>query len=382
VKAVRSIAVLALLGAVAVGCGGSDEPDATPTTGSTTTSTAAPGTTPSTAAPGPPVDLGAIAVRLTKVGSFDQPLAMTWCAGHPQPFVAEKTGKVRTLAGATVLDLSSEVSDGSEQGLLGIACSPDGTRLYADHTNRDGDERLVEYPLRAEVADPAAARTLVSIDDPAPNHNGGNLAFGPDGKLWYGVGDGGGADDQFGNGQRTSDLMGDLLRLDPAAGGRPEVVVTGLRNPWRWSFDRETGDLWIGDVGQNAIEEVDHLPAGRIDGANLGWPAFEGSHRFRKDVAAPAGAIGPVFEYGHDEGQAVVGGYVYRGAAIPAMVGAYVFADTYQGVLRVLDPDASTSADRSLQAVPGKLISSFAEDPAGELFVLSLDGGVYRLDPA
>jgi glucose/arabinose dehydrogenase len=278
--------------------------------------------------------------------------------------------------------VSGDLSTGSEQGLLGIACSPDGSKLYADRTNRDGDERLVEYPLVGGTADTSKARTLVSIADPAANHNGGNLAFGPDGKLWYGVGDGGGADDQFDNAQRTSDLMGDLLRIDPSSNGRPQVVVTGLRNPWRWSFDTETGDLWIGDVGQNAIEEIDKLPAGQIEGANMGWSAFEGTHRFRKDVDAPAGAVPPVFEYGHDEGQAVVGGYVYRGKAIPAMVGAYLFADTYQGVLRLLAVDGTkVVAHRELRPVPGKLISSFAQDPAGELYVLSLEGGIYRLDP-
>jgi glucose/arabinose dehydrogenase len=306
---------------------------------------------------------------------------MTWCTGRPQPYVAEKTGRVRTLGGRVVLDQSDNVSHGGEQGLLGIACAPDARHLYADYTDKAGDERLDEYPLADDLADRSRARTLVAIKDPAPNHNGGNLAFGPDGRLWYGVGDGGGADDQFDNAQRTTDLMGDLLRLDPAT-ARPEVVVIGLRNPWRWSFDRATGDLWIGDVGQDTIEEVDELPAGHIVGANMGWPAFEGTNRFRKDVAAPPGAIPPVFQYTHAEGQSIVGGYVYRGRAIPALDGAYLFADTYRAVLRaIVVRGTRTVAQRQLGPVPGGLVSSFAEDPSGELYVLSLAGGAYRLDP-
>jgi glucose/arabinose dehydrogenase len=374
---VRRLAALAVVGLVLAGCGGSDEPAATPSTSASTTTTD-PGS-PTTAAAAP--DLGEIALSLTKVGTFDQPVAMAWCPGRAQPYVAEKTGRVRTLDGKVVLDLSGQVSDGNEQGLLGVACPTDARHLYVDYTDRDGDEQLDEYPLGGDVADRAGRRNLVAIDDPAPNHNGGGLAFGPDGKLWYGLGDGGGANDQFDNAQRTTDLLGDMLRIDPTSQGRPEVVVIGLRNPWRWSFDTATGDLWIGDVGQNAIEEIDRLTPDQIEGANLGWPAFEGSKRFRKDVAAPAGAIGPVFEYGHDEGQAVVGGYVYRGTKVPAMVGAYVFADTYQGVLRLLSLADAKVDHRELQAVPGKLISSFAQDPAGELYVLSLAGGIYRLDP-
>jgi glucose/arabinose dehydrogenase len=376
---VRRLAAVLLVGLVLAGCGGSDEPEASTTTTSSPGTTAAPSTTAGPAGP----DLGAVALTLTKVGSFDQPISMTWCT-DAEPYVAEKTGKVKTLqSGTVVLDLSGQISDGNEQGLLGIACAPDAHHLYAAYTNRAGDERLDEYPLANDAADTAKARTLVAIEDPAPNHNGGGIAFGPDGKLWYGVGDGGGANDQFDNAQRTTDLLGNMLRVDPAAGGRPEVVVTGLRNPWRWSFDRETNDLWIGDVGQGTIEEVDKLTPDQIQGANLGWPAFEGTNRFRDDVPAPAGAIPPVFQYDHTEGQAVVGGYVYRGTKVPNLVGAYVFTDTYEGVLRLLAVDGTkVIGQRDLQPVPGKLVSSFAEDPDGELYVLSLAGGVYRLDPA
>jgi glucose/arabinose dehydrogenase len=378
----RTAAVLALLVVVAA-CTGTDAKEATPTTVTTTTSApAAPSTTTTAAAAAAAPSLAAVKLKLTRVGSFDQPLALTWCPGNPQPYVAEKSGKVRTFAGATVLDLSGSISNGSEQGLLGIACAPDAKHLYVAYTNRAGDGRLEEYALRGGVVDRASVRTLVALDDPAPNHNGGGIAFGPDGKLWYGMGDGGGSNDQFNNAQKTTDLFGDMLRLDPASNARPEVVVTGLRNPWRFSFDRATGDLWIGDVGQNTLEEIDKLPAGKIGGANMGWPAFEGTRRLRRDVAAPPGAIPPVFEYGRSQGQSVVGGYVYRGKAIPDLVGAYLFADTYRARLRaIVVPGASTTAQRDFGAVPGGLVSSFAEGPAGELYVLSLDGGIYRLDP-
>ncbi len=158
--------------------------------------------------------------------------------------------------------------------------------------------------------------------------------------------------------------------------------MSGVRNPWRWSFDRATGDLWIGDVGQGEIEEVDKLTPDQIEGANLGWPAFEGTKRFRRDVPPPAGAIMPVHQYVHGDGQAVVGGYVYRGTKIPAMVGAYLFADTYKGGIRsIVVEGTKVTAQRELSGVPGGQIVSFAEDPAGELYVLSLSGGVYRLDP-
>ncbi|MCU1374450.1 MAG: hypothetical protein JWO68_1736, partial [Actinomycetia bacterium] len=230
--------------------------------------------------------------------------------------------------------------------------------------------------------DRGRGRNVLSIDQPAANHNGGNIIFGPDRKLWYGLGDGGGANDQFNNAQKTTDLLGDMLRFDPTSTARPEVVITGLRNPWRFSFDRATGDLWIGDVGQGTIEEVDKLAAGKIAGTNLGWPAFEGTNRFRKDVAAPPGAVPPVFQYDHGEGQSIAGGYVYRGTAIPAVVGAYLFADTYTARLRaIVVQGTKTVAHRDLGAVPGGLVSSFAQGPGGELYVLSLAGGAYRLDP-
>ena len=234
------------------------------------------------------------------------------------------------------------------------------------------------------------ATSVLAVEQPASNHNGGHLVFGPDGLLWIGLGDGGGGGGD--TSQDTNDLLGSILRIDPRpadgrpyrtpgdnpfarGGGRPEIAVYGLRNPWRFSFDRATGDLWIGDVGASAIEEVDRLPAGRILGANMGWPVFEGTRRNRSG-SAPPNAVGPVFEYGRSEGQSVVGGHVYRGNAIPALRGAYLFADTYAARLRAiaLDGDRVVS-ERNLGAVPGGLVSSFAEGADGEVYVLTSETG-------
>jgi glucose/arabinose dehydrogenase len=420
----RTLAVLVALVALTAACGDDDpaEPSGAPTTStptssptassSTTTSSTSTSTTTatststttsmraaavSTTTPARPA-LASVRIGLVRAGVFDQPLDLKWCAGHAHPLVAEKGGRIRRLDGRQVLDLTGSVSNGGEQGLLGIACSPDGRFLYVDYTDRNGDERLDEYPLPAsDVLDRRAARNLLTIPDPAPNHNGGGLLFGPDGKLWYALGDGGGAGDQYDNGQNRNTLLGKLVRIDPRpaagrpysspadnpfarGGGRPEIAIYGLRNPWRFSFDRATGDLWIGDVGQGRVEEIDRLPAGRILGANLGWPYFEGTHRYRSG-SPPAGAIGPVFQYGRDQGQAVVGGYVYRGGAIPALRGAYVYTDTYQPSLRAIVVESGRVTQfRDLGVrVPG-LVASFAEGPSGELYVLSLSGGIYRID--
>jgi glucose/arabinose dehydrogenase len=363
---VRRLAALVLLVATSCASGHEDgAPSATTVTRTTeTTSTAA---APS---PAPEVSLEDVAIRLTKVGQAAQPTALAWCDGRARPLVAEKAGRVRELGGDDVLvDLTRDISTGGEQGLLGVACR--GDRIYVSFTNGSGDSRVLE------VAPDGGRRQLLAVDQPAGNHNGGGIAFGPDGLLWLGLGDGGGGNDTFENAQEPGEVLGSMLRLDPAD-PRPEVMAKGLRNPWRWSFDRETDDLWIGDVGQGRIEEIDRLPAGFRD-ANLGWPAFEGTRRNRTDVEVE-GAVEPIFEYGRSDGQSVVGGYVYRGRAIAALVGRYVFTDTYQSRLRILDPD--TRQVRDVGTVPGGLVSSFAEDLDGELYVLSLAGGIYRLDQA
>jgi glucose/arabinose dehydrogenase len=323
-------------------------------------------------------DLGRVTIRLVKIGQVDQAIAMTWCTGHAEPYVAGKGGRVSTLRGRVVLDISGEISTGNEQGLLGLVCSRDGRTMYVSYTNRAGDTRVDAMTWSADRSRlvRASARTVLSADQPAANHNGGNVALGPDGVLWFGFGDGGGGNDTYGNGQRDGTVLGKIVRV-PAA-NQPQIMIKGVRNPWRFSFDRETRDLWIGDVGQGALEEIDKLAYDRIRGANLGWPAFEGTRRNR-DVAAP-GAIPPVFEYGRSQGQAVVGGYVYRGKAKPNLRGAYLFADTYTARLRAIVVSGNrTVAERQFGEIPGGLVGSFAEGPGGEVYVLSLAGGIYGI---
>ena len=323
-------------------------------------------------------------IHLTKIATAEQPTAMTWCPDGTT-YVAERTGRVRRLehdavSSRAVVDVSGALSLFGEQGLLGIACAPDGRSMIVSYTNHDGDTRVVTYALSDTGA--SAPRVLFAIHQPGSNHNGGNVVFGPDGKLWFGLGDGGGSSDRYANPQNPRTPLGKIVRLD-LAGGDPDIVVSGVRNPWRFSFDRQTHDLWIGDVGEHAVEEIDRLNAGKIDGANLGWPKFEGSTPFR-DVSVPDDAVGPVFEYHHDEGSAVVGGYRYRGTAIPGFQGTYLFADAYTARIRGIVDGADKWTERGDLGVvvPGGLVSSFAEDPTGELFVLSLGGGIYRIDPA
>jgi glucose/arabinose dehydrogenase len=322
-------------------------------------------------------------------------------AGDDALYVAEKGGRVRSLRNglldpSPVLDIADQVSTGSEQGLLGIAFAPDGGHLYADYTNTAGDTRVVEYAFAGGRVDVASRRELLAVAQPYPNHNGGNLVFGPDGFLYIGLGDGGSAGDPQGNGQRLDTLLAKLLRIDPhpsagapytippgnpfagRAGARPEIWAYGLRNPWRFSFDRETNALWIGDVGQNAVEEIDTVKAG-VGGQNYGWNRLEGSRPFAG--SAPSGTVAPVHEYTHVDGNcSVTGGYVYRGSRIPGLRGDYLFADYCRGELRALVP--SGTAWRAVALGP-KLdaISSFGQDAGGELYVLSLSSGVYRLEP-
>jgi glucose/arabinose dehydrogenase len=341
-------------------------------------------------------------VRLVRVATLDQPLALAVRPDDPNLYVAEKTGRVVAIRDGhvdrrPVLDLSKEVSLGSEQGLLGLAFSPDGRFLYVNFTDVNGDTRIEEYAMVDGRADLASRREILSVEQPYANHNGGNLVFGPDGYLYIGLGDGGSGGDPQGNGQSLSTLLGKMLRISPRPSGdaaygippdnpfvgqanaRPEIWAYGLRNPWRYSFDRMTGDLWIGDVGQSAWEEIDRQPADSAGGENYGWNLLEGTHHYESD--APPGSIAPVYEYSHDQGGCVVtGGYVYRGSAIPGLRGTYVFADFCLGQvegLRVRDGHVAQHM-RLGPVVQG--VTSFGEDPAGELYVMSIAGGLYRLD--
>ncbi|HEX9992705.1 MAG TPA: PQQ-dependent sugar dehydrogenase [Acidimicrobiales bacterium] len=347
---------------------------------------------------------------LTPVASLDRPTALRSRQGTDSLYVAERTGRLRRLdpagdgfevAPAPVLDFSDRVGAGGEGGFLGFAFSPDDAHLYVSYTTPDLDSRIDEYAISGDEVDEGSRREVLAVEQPYPNHKGGDLHFGPDGFLWYGLGDGGGSGDPDENAQDTGVLLGKLLRIDPRpsgadpyavpaenpfvgqAGARPEIWAYGLRNPWRFSFDRGTGDLWIADVGQGDVEEVDRLAAGTGAGTNFGWDLVEGSRAY--EGSPPPGAVGPVFEYTHDEGGcAVSGGVVYRGGAIPALQGAYLFGDYCLARVRALTVEGGrVVAERDLDApVDGGQLVSFGEDASGEVYVLSLAGDVYRLDPA
>jgi glucose/arabinose dehydrogenase len=386
----------------------------TSTTSTTPTTTASTATTATTTAPTtstvppPPAPVGpqlsGLTVATTKVADVPSAIAMAVRAGDPALYVASKEGKVFALGGGdptVVLDISSTVSTGGEQGLLGIAFAPDGSHLYVSYTDGDGTSTLDEYEWSSGGRpDRATRRTVLTQPQPYANHNGGNIVFGPDAMLYYGFGDGGSANDPQRRAQKLDTLLGKLLRIDPRAQGestygvpadnplvgedgtRSEIWAWGLRNPWRFSFDRANGDLWIGDVGQGAIEEVDHVTAatGNGKGADFGWSAWEGTHRFNQDVDGD-GATPPVHEYPHgDLGCSITGGYVYRGTKIPALAGAYLYGDYCAAGIRAIDPG---SPAESVKISDGpKNLSSFGEGQDGELYALSLDGAVYRIDPA
>lgn len=389
----RWFAVLALA-TVLAGCS-SDEADEGG--GRSTTTTAAASSTTTAAVRG---------VKLTELARLDQPLAMAVRSGDRTLYVAEKGGRVRRLVDGRatdappLLDISDRVSTGGEQGLLGLAWAPDGRVFYVNYTDRDGDTHVVEYPAPADGEAQVAAdrgRELLVQEQPFANHNGGNLVFGPDGLLWIGLGDGGSGGDPRNNAQNLRTLLGKMLRIDPRPSGgrpytvppdnpfvgraaaRPEIWSYGLRNPWRYSFDRETGDLWIGDVGQNAWEEIDVAPAGSPGGENWGWPAQEGTHAYRGRAPVP-GSVDPVYEYSLDgEACAVTGGYVYRGRKLASLLaGKYLFTDACVGELQVL----TRPADVQPLGLSAGYAVSFGEDHEGELYVLSLEGPVYRLDPS
>jgi glucose/arabinose dehydrogenase len=360
--------------------------------------------TPTTARSG---GLADVKVRLTKVATLDQPLAMAQRPGDETFYVAEKQGRIRAVRGGTVqeepvLDLSSEIKTGAEQGLLGITFSPDGNFLYASFTERtNGDSRLWEYAFRDGKADISTRRELLYVDQPYPNHNGGQVTFGPDGLLYYGLGDGGSSNDPHDNAQNLGTLLGKMLRIDPKASGsqpytippdnpfvgrtgaRGEIWEYGLRNPWRWSFDRQTGDFWIGDVGQNMMEEIDYLGKAAAPGANLGWPSYEGSRRNPVKAAEPPpdNAVPPVYDYPTQKGCAVTGGYIYRGSRIPAMQGVYLFGDFCNGAVQGLRLDGGRVVEHRNLGLVAEQLASFGEDRDGELYVLSLAGGLFRIDP-
>jgi glucose/arabinose dehydrogenase len=335
---------------------------------------------------------GPLRVRLTPVvGGLQSPVHLASTPSEPDRlYVVEQVGRIRIvergrLLGEPFLDIASEVRAGGEQGLLSVAFAPDyetSRRFYVNYTDPNGDTRVVEFETRADAA-PARQRQLLYVDQPYANHNGGLVVFGPDGRLYVGMGDGGSGGDPEGRAQDLGYRLGKLLSADV---GEPEpewrVEGLGLRNPWRFSFDRETGDLWIADVGQGDWEEIDFLPGESPGLENYGWDVFEGTHAFEDKEPNPRGElVMPVAEYNHAEGCSITGGYVYRGTSIPAAEGRYFYGDYCSGAVWTLSPrgDGVSQPRRLPFEVPG--LSSFGEDSAGELYLLSLGGEVYRLDP-
>jgi glucose/arabinose dehydrogenase len=333
---------------------------------------------------------------------METPIAMAVRPGDPALYVAEKTGKVFAVGDGQVaptpaLDISDRLSLGGEQGLLGIAFDPEGTHLYADYTDAGGNTHVTQWTFAGGRAQPQSERGILFVRQPYSNHNGGQIVFGPDGDLYIALGDGGSGGDPQGNGQNLGTLLGKILRIRPTPGGpkpyevpgdnpfvgragaRPEIWAYGLRNPWRFTFDRLTGDLWIGDVGQSLWEEVDVQPAGAAGGRNYGWNATEGDHPYEGGTP-PSNWTRPVFEYSHATGGcAIIGGYVYRGTAVRGLWGAYLFSDNCLGGIAALRMrDGRVVSERGM-GVDTASPSSFGEDANGELYVLSLSGGLYLL---
>jgi glucose/arabinose dehydrogenase len=351
--------------------------------------------------PPPPVEL---AVEVVASG-LDHPLYLTAPAGDPRLFVVEQPGRVRIvdqgqLLATPFLDITDIVSDGGERGLLSIAFHPrysENGYFYASYTDNAGDTRIDRFSVSSDpnLADRGSGKLILAVDQPYANHNGGLILFGPGGKLYVGLGDGGSAGDPHGHGQNRGTLLGSLLRIDVdagdpyaipsdnsfvgVAGARGEIWAYGLRNPWRFAFDEVAGLIYIGDVGQNRWEEID-VAAANAAGLNYGWNIMEGKHCYASDTCDSAGLTLPLLEYDHGDGCSVIGGYVYRGAAIPELGGLYFYSDYCTGFLRSFNYSGGTLSDARQWAV-GALgdVLSFGEDAARELYILSGNGRVYRL---
>jgi glucose/arabinose dehydrogenase len=377
-EVVRFALALALV-VLATACssgGSSDEsaPTQPPATIATTT----------TAEPGP------LRLKLRRIASgLESPLDVASAPGEPNRlYVVEQAGRIVTIADGKVsqrpfLDITSDVVSGGEQGLLSVAFHPDyadNHLFYVDYTDVNGDTRVLEFEAR-DGAQPVRKRQLLFVDQPYANHNGGQLAFGPDGRLYVGMGDGGSGGDPENRAQDLSERLGKLLSIDVEEPGSDwRIEGYGLRNPWRFSFDRATGDLWIGDVGQGEWEEIDHTPRESLGLENYGWDVFEGTHPYEDKKPNPRGhLVAPVAEYSHDNGCSVTGGFVYRGHDIPAAEGRYFYGDYCSGIVwSLVLRDGKADVTRHSIRVQG--LSSFGEDAAGELYLASLNGDVYKLE--
>lgn len=350
-----------------------------------------------------------ITLRLSEVASgLKNPLYLTSPPGDPRLFIVEQAGRIRIvekgkLLAAPFLDIAGKIKSGGEQGLLSVAFHPDYADngfLYVNYTDKGGDTRVESYRAASDPnrADPDSARLLLTIEQPYANHNGGLNLFGPDGMLYIGMGDGGAAGDPHDYGQDLNTLLGKMLRIDvnkgdpyaipsdnPFAGrkdARGEIWAYGLRNPWRYAFDRVDKTLYIADVGQNETEEVNVVPAAQ-PGLNYGWNILEGSDCFSllfSRACDRTGSVLPALEYHHDQGCSVIGGFVYRGRAIPELAGHYFYSDYCTGFLKSFKyADGKPAGQREWKVGEIGNVLSFGEDAAGELYILTAKGSVYRI---
>ncbi|HEX5945851.1 MAG TPA: PQQ-dependent sugar dehydrogenase [Acidimicrobiales bacterium] len=352
------------------------------------------------AAPPPTEQLERVRLTANQIADVGMLTAIAWRDGDPDPYLADQHGNVHHLVDGraeVVLDLTAQVLDyeqGAEYGMLGMTFDPVDGRLVVGFNGNDVDTRIVSYAVGGDGRpDPASEREILRVDQPGVGHNSGTLAFDADANLLIAMGDGGGS--RGADAQDMTKLLGGLLRITPdrdgpgytvpddnphvgQAGVAPEIWAKGMRNPWRFSIDHATGDLWLGDVGESAWEAVYRIPADAA-GANLGWPAFEGSHPvdFNPEVAAPPEPLMPVHEYPHSVGPAVIGGHVYRGSAIPELAGAYVFMDM-TGPVWALGSDGVVQLD----VEAGGVQTSLGEGPDGELYLLTMNNGLFKLEPA
>lgn len=317
-------------------------------------------------------------------------------------WIAERPGTVRVLGddglGEPVLDISDDTTTDGERGLLGIAFDDDFAHFYVSYTDLEGTSTIDEFAVSDGALEEDSRRTVLTQTQPYANHNGGDIKFGPDGYLYIAFGDGGSGGDPDGNGQKLDTQLGKLLRIDPSGGdpyaipsdnpfvddasAKDEIWAYGLRNPWKFSFDSETGDLLIGDVGQSDWEEIDWAPGDSKGGENYGWNQMEGTHPFRGGTE-PENHVPPVFEYDRSGlGCSVTGGFVYRGAAIPELAGSYVFSDYCDGTVRTLKiEDGEVTEEGDLGVDAGQVVS-LVQDGDGELYLLDLAGAITRIQPA
>jgi glucose/arabinose dehydrogenase len=337
----------------------------------------------------PPLPVSPDRLRLEPVSTgLASPIQVVADPAEPgRLYVVEQNGVIRVLedgllAPAPFLDIHEQVTSGGEQGLLALAFHPDfpdDPRFYVHYSNVDGDTRVDE--LEAGQAGARKVRELLAVDQPYPNHNGGQLVFGPDGLLYLGLGDGGAAFDPEGRSQDLDTFLGKLLRLDVDAGETEwEIAANGLRNPWRFSFDRETGDLYIGDVGQDRWEEIDFVPAGTDGLLNFGWDRYEGDEQVEdNDLQGDGELVFPVTAYAHDAGCSVTGGYVYRGSAVPSLRGRYLYGDYCSGTIWSLRVEDGEAVDVRRERISVPQLTSFGESLDGELYAVSQAGAIFRI---